>query len=162
MKKLFIVLFCFIGFVGANDISGFYLTHGGKDKTQAIVEFFKYNNKYYAYGFANIDGSQPRKDIHNPNINLRNRLDKGVVFVFDLVKNGDNYKNGKIYNFDNGKTYYLKITPENNELQLRASIDKTGFMGENLIWKKLSENEVKKYLPQKPPLEEIIKNIPKD
>ncbi|PAF42140.1 hypothetical protein BJI48_07340 [Helicobacter sp. 11S02596-1] len=144
----------------AGDLNGFYLTHIGDSGRQSVVEFFKHDGKYYAYGFANVDGSSPKKDIHNPNPALKERLDRGTVFVYDLLKDGKNYKNGKIYNFDNGKTYYLKITPEKDQLKLRASIDKTGLMGETLIWKKLSNEEAQKYLSEKPPLEEVLKTIP--
>ncbi|PAF52037.1 DUF2147 domain-containing protein [Helicobacter sp. 13S00477-4] len=161
MKKLATIFLALIGFIYANDLNGIYITHIGDSGTQSIVQFFKYNDKYYAYGFANVDGSPPKKDIHNPNPNLRDRLDKGVIFVYDLTKDGKIYKNGKIYNFDNGKTYYLKITPEKNQLKLRATIDKSGLMGETLIWKKLPEEETQKYIPQNISLEEAIKNIPK-
>ncbi|PAF49277.1 hypothetical protein BKH41_03920 [Helicobacter sp. 12S02232-10] len=146
----------------AGDLNGIYITHIGDSGRQSIVEFFKHNGKYYAYGFANVDGSKPKKDIHNPNPALKERFDKGTVFVYDLVRDGNTYKNGKIYNFDNGKTYYLKITLEKDDLKLRASIDKSGLMGETLIWKKLSEQEAQKYLSQKPSFQEVLKTIPKE
>ena len=130
---------------------------------QSIVEFFKKDGKYYAYGFANVDGSPPKKDVNNENPALRNRFDKGSIFVYNLVRDGssDTYKNGKVYNFDAGKTYYAKITLKGDTLELRGSIDKSGVMGETKIWKKLSDEEVKPYLSQKPDFS-VVENSLKD
>ncbi len=128
------------------------MTHKGEKGQQSIVEFFKKGEKYYAYGFANVDGSAPKKDANNPDPALRERVDKGSVFVYNLVRDGksDVFKDGKVYNFDAGKIYYAKVTLKGNVLELRGSLDKTGYMGETKIWKRLSDEEVKPYLSQKP------------
>ncbi|RDU59144.1 DUF2147 domain-containing protein [Helicobacter marmotae] len=136
----------------AASLEGYYMTHKGEKGQQSIVEFFKKGDKYYAYGFANVDGSPPKKDINNANVALRNRFDKGSVFVYNLVREGKSnvYKNGKVYNFDTGKEYYAKVTLDGDILELRGSIDKSGIMGETKIWRRLSEEELKPYLSQKP------------
>ncbi|STP09371.1 DUF2147 domain-containing protein [Helicobacter cinaedi] len=140
-----------VGLFGA-DLEGYYMTHKGESGRQSIVEFFKRGDKYYCYGFANVDGSAPKKDVNNENPALRERFDKGSVFVYNLVRDGksDVFKNGKVYNFDTGKEYYAKVTLKGDTLELRGSVDKSGLMGETKIWKKLSDKEVAPYLSQKP------------
>lgn len=151
LLKYSIIVFLFSQCFG-QDLIGYYMTHKGESGRQAIVEFFKKDNKYYAYGFANLDGSPPKEDINNENPALRKRIDKTTVFVFDLVRDGssDVYENGKVYNFDTGKIYYAKITLKGDTLELRASIDKMGLVGETKIWRRLSDEEIKFWLPQKP------------
>lgn len=153
MRMLGLIIMCGIcaGVFGA-DLEGYYMTHKGEKGQQSIVEFFKKDGKYYAYGFANVDGSAPKKDIHNKNSALRNRLDKGSVFIYNLVRDGssDVFKNGRVYDFDSGKEYYAKATLKGDTLEFRGSIDKSGLMGETKIWKKLSDKEVQPYLSQKP------------
>ncbi len=138
--------------------SKYYKTHIGKSGRQSIVEFFTKTNgnntKIYAYGYANVDGSGPKKDIKNPNPKLKERVDKGAVFVYGLSKTNDEkciYEGGEVYNYDDGKTYNLKITIESNgNLTLRASIDKNGWLGETLTWTPLSQAEIIKYEGEKP------------
>ncbi len=135
-----------------------YKTHIGKSGRQSIVEFFTKNaeskTKIYAYGYANVDGSGPKKDIKNPNPKLRERVDKGAVFVYGLSKTDSDkcvYEGGEVYNYDDGKTYHLKITIESNgNLTLRASLDKNGWLGETLTWTPLSESDIAKYNGEKP------------
>lgn len=145
------------------NIKGSYLTHIGNSGRQSIVQFFNKNNKLYAFGYANVDGSGPKKDTKNKKESLRERFDKGSVFVYGLKKKSDNvYDGGEIYNYDDGKTYYLKITIEKNgNLTLRASIDKLGMMGETLVWTPLDEAKTKQYekeLPESSVVENSFNN----
>lgn len=149
-----------------------YKTHIGKSGRQSIVEFFTKSNgsktKIYAYGYANVDGSGPKKDIKNPNPKLRERVDKGAVFVYGLSKSADEcvYEGGEVYNYDDGKTYYLKITIESNgNLSLRASLDKKGWLGESLTWTPLSQQDIAKYEGEKPDfavVEESYSGLPSE
>lgn len=149
-----------------------YKTHIGKSGRQSIVEFFTKSNgsktKIYAYGYANVDGSGPKKDIKNPNPKLRERVDKGAVFVYGLSKSASEcvYEGGEVYNYDDGKTYYLKITIESNgNLSLRASLDKKGWLGESLTWTPLSPQDIAKYEGEKPDfavVEESYSSLPNE
>ena len=120
MLKMIIACGMCVGLFGA-DLEGYYMTHKGESGRQSIVEFFKKGDKYYCYGFANVDGSAPKKDVNNENPALRNRFDKGSVFVYNLVRDGnsDVFKNGKVYNFDVGKEYYAKVTLKGDTLELQ-------------------------------------------
>lgn len=140
---------------GASDssvLNGYYMTHIGDSGRQSIVEFFTKNGKFYAYGFANVDGSGPKKDSKNPDPKLRERYDKGAVFVYGLKSDGKGgFSGGEVYNYDDGKTYHLKITKDSSgKLTLRASIDKLGMMGQTLTWTPLTQEQIAKYEGEKP------------
>ena len=50
------------------------------------------------------------------------------------------------YNYDDGKTYHLKITKDSSgKLTLRASIDKLGMMGQTLTWTPLTQAQIAQY-----------------
>lgn len=159
MRILGAMLVCLCMSFGS-ELEGYYMTHKGVSGQQSIIEFFKLNDKYYAYGFVNVDGSPPKKDVKNPNPALRNRTDKGVVFMYNLVRDGDSdvFKDGRAYDFD-GHTYNVKITIVKNELQLRFSVDKSGFIGETKVWRRLSQEEVKPYLSQKPDFSVVLESL---
>ncbi len=166
MKKLVAGLLC-SAVLAFGDIQGYYITHIGESGRQSIVEFFKKNGKFYAYGFANVDGSGPKKDIHNPDPKLKERYDKGAVFVYGLKEDKPNvYTGGQVYNYDDGKIYNLKITQEKDgKLTLRASIDKLGMMGQTLTWIPLTPEQIQKYEGEKPNIEvveESFQTLPKE
>ena len=62
--------------------------------------------------------------------------------------NGE-WKNGRIYNPDDGKTYHAKLTLSDNgtEIKIRASADGAGIFGKNIIWQKLPSGDATKYKP---------------
>jgi len=153
-----------VNFGFSAELKGYYITHIGDSGRQSIVEFFEKNGKFYSYGFANVDGSEPKKDIKNPDPILRERYDKGAVFVYGLKKDEKKvgvYVGGMVYNYDNGKTYNLKITQDekSGNLTLRASIDKSGFMGETLVWRRLNKEEEDRYLSQKPDFNVVLESF---
>ena len=125
----------------AADISGLYALPYGKSET--YVEIFKRDNKYYALGFANKEGTKAGKDIHNPHPHLRDRELHGTIFMWNLeeIKDGE-YANGKIYNNNNGKTYHIKAKLAADALNVVASKDKKGVMGKTLKWRKLTPKEI--------------------
>ena len=143
-------------------LSGYYMTHIGDSGRQSIVEFFTKNGKFYAYGFANVDGSGPKKDSKNPDPKLRERYDKGAVFVYGLKSDGKgSFSGGEVYNYDDGKTYHLKITKDSSgKLTLRASIDKLGMMGQTLTWTPLTQEQIAKYEGEKPEPKVVERLLP--
>ncbi|MDO7253547.1 DUF2147 domain-containing protein [Helicobacter cappadocius] len=160
MKYGIIVLF-FLNFLFGNELVGVYQSQSFLFFKSAYVEFFKINGEYYAYGLENADHSPPKKDSKNPNPELRNRNDKGVVFLYDLIQTSpNNYKNGKAYNFYDGRTYYVRIHQrKNGDLDFYSSIDSTGYIGKTFLWKKLTEEEVKERGIKRPNFQEVLSTI---
>ncbi|RDU69594.1 DUF2147 domain-containing protein [Helicobacter cholecystus] len=155
MKKIFLALL--LGcFAFGEEICGYYILEKNDTGNQTIVEIFQKDNQYYAYGFANTDGSVSY-DENNPNEKLRGRPLRGVVFLWGLTKEGDEYDGGKIYNYANGKTYSASAKLEGDTLKVRATV---WTFGKTLIWKKLSDEQVEQYLGKKPNLQEVINTIP--
>ncbi len=135
---------CFLQFVFASDITGIYEVESNNEIS--YVEIFQKNGKFYAVGFANKSGKDSGKDIKNPNPSLRDRNIGGSVFLWNLQKADDGkYVDGRIYSFDNGATYYINARQEGELLKLKASKDKKGVIGKNLVWRKLNEKEIEPY-----------------
>ncbi|WP_104686912.1 DUF2147 domain-containing protein [Helicobacter felis] len=153
--------------LGANTLEGVYKTQSFLYMKSSYVEFFKHGGKYYAYGIANADGSKARKDIYNKNPALRDRSDKGVVFLYGLTHVKDNlYKSGKAYNFYDGRTYYVRVWQQKNgDLKFRPSFDKRGFFGKTFIWRKVDNAYLKDHEITKPDFSQVLetlKAIPSD
>ena len=168
MLKIFTLLSTFAisgSFLFGAGLAGYYETHKPKGEgKQSIVEIFEKNGKYYGYGFAHSDGSKSLKDVNNPDEKLRSRDLTGTIFLYDVVDDGNGkYSGGYIYNFVVGKTYYLTIKDEGKDtITLTGSIDKSGFLNKKYIWKRLSDEEVKKWLPLKPTdMDAVWKTLPK-
>ncbi|WP_104750235.1 DUF2147 domain-containing protein [Helicobacter cynogastricus] len=153
--------------LGASTLEGVYKTQSFLYMKSSYVEFFKYGDKYYAYGIANVDGSSARKDIYNKNPALRDRSDKGVVFLYGLTHvEGNIYRGGHAYNFYDGRTYYVRVRQKKNgDLKFLPSLDRHGFFGKTFIWKKLDNAYLKNHDIVKPDFSQVLetlKEIPND
>lgn len=76
-------------------------------------------------------GKNPDVDKNNPDPALRSRDLKGITFLwgFEYVPKKNRWKNGKVYDPDNGKTYSAKM-----ELEKDGSILKMrGYVGVSLF-----------------------------
>lgn len=155
MKKIILGL-ALGAFAFAQEICGYYILEKNDKGSQTIAEVFEKDGKYYAYGFANTDG-KASYDVNNPDEKLKNRPLRGVVFLWGLIKDGNEYDDGKIYNNANGKTYSASAKLEGDTLKVKATV--WGF-GKTLTWRKLSEEQVAPYLDKKPDMQEVIATIP--
>ena len=91
---------------------------------------------------------EPRKDINNPEKELRSRTIKGLVNLKDLEFTGDkknrDWENGSIYDPNNGSTYSFKAEiPRNSDNLLEGR----GYIGVSLFgrtdtWKRLTQKEL--------------------
>ncbi|WP_104748058.1 DUF2147 domain-containing protein [Helicobacter cetorum] len=165
MSVLSVLLGVFFSILGATDaleLPGVYKTQAFLYMKSSYVEFFEYKGKFYAYGIQNSDGSSAKKDKNNPNPKLRNRSDKGVVFLSDLEQVGHRYyKGGKAYNFYDGKTYYVKVVQNSNgDLEFTPSYDKWGYVGKTFTWKRLNHQEIEALKIKRFNLGEVIRTIP--
>lgn len=147
---IFTFLFNVLAFAqNADDITGLWYSQADSQNRVSVVEIYKENNKYYAYSFAYKNSNDIVNDVNNPEKELRNLPLKGLVYLYDLEFANGEWKNGKIYNPDDGKTYNAKVSLSDNgtEIKIRASVDGAGIFGKNIIWKKLPSGDVTKYKP---------------
>ncbi len=121
---------------GPDDILGLWNT----EEKDAKIEIYKCGTKYcgkiawlkepiYTVGSKEGVPGTPILDINNPNPELRKKPLMGLPILIDFVFSGDNlWKNGKIYNSDNGKIYSGKMT-----LISPDQLNVRGFIGISLI-----------------------------
>ncbi|MFI5295463.1 MAG: DUF2147 domain-containing protein [Thermodesulfovibrionales bacterium] len=121
---------------GPYDILGVWNT----EERDAKIGIYKCGIKYcgkivwlkeptYPAGSKEGIPNTPMLDYNNPDPELRRTPLVGLPILLDFVFAGDNsWKNGRIYNSDNGKTYSGKLTLGSpNQLNVR------GFIGISLI-----------------------------
>lgn len=146
MKKLFLLLA--FGFLAtamlsaqADKIVGFWLTEKGTSQ----VEIYKGSDgKYYGkiswLEEPNEDG-KPKVDSENPDPELQSRPILGLPLLqgFEYDKKETEWKNGSIYDPDNGKTYDCFMWFEDGDhsvLQLKGFVAGMRFLGRTTTWKR--------------------------
>lgn len=81
------------------------------------------------------DEGTPKVDGKNPDKALQTRPIVGMNLVWGFTYEGGNkFKNGKIYNPENGKTYSCQMTLNGNSLDVRGYILGMTFLGETQTW----------------------------
>ncbi len=131
IKLLFLLMMGIFGNAYAqteNEIIG----NWESDKKDVILEIYRSGDSYqgkYIWGkqIVESDGKTSRKDVKNPDKNLRTRNIVGIISLTSLRWNGKEYTDGKIYNAPSGDTYSCKVWIKNNKLYLR------GYLGLSLL-----------------------------
>ena len=135
---------------GPADIVGLWNT----EKKDAKIEIFKCGAKYCGkiawlkepvYPADSKDGAPgtPILDLNNPDPEMRKRPLIGVSILIDFSFSGDNlWKDGKIYNADNGKLYSGKLT-----LISPDQLNVRGFIGIPLLGGSTTWTRVKAVTP---------------
>ena len=103
------------------------------EKKDGRVEIYRQGDKYYGKIVwlkepYEKDGTLKR-DINNPQVNLRSMTILGSIIVKDMKWNGKGkWDDGTVYDPDNGKTYsgFIKMNNKN-------SIELTGYIGFSFI-----------------------------
>lgn len=120
MKKTeLLFLLMFLGgnwsFAQSNKIVGVWLTENKTGK----IKIYEQNGKYYG---KIIGGDNPdRLDSKNSDKSLRSRKLFGTVILTGLEYDGNgNWRNGKIYDPDNGGTYTCTAWFDGKVLKLRG------------------------------------------
>lgn len=93
-------------------------------KKDAKIEIYQKGTQYFG---KTIWAAIQRKDINNPDKLLSQRNLLGIDLLTNFIYDDGVYKDGKVYDPDNGKTYSCKITVEGNTLRVR------GFIGVSLF-----------------------------
>ena len=83
------------------------------------------DSMYYAkmvYGkqLFEADGKTYKKDIHNPDPNLRSRELKDYVLITGLLYKDGKWTDGKIYNYQDGNSYSVTIEIEGDVMSMRV------------------------------------------
>ncbi len=131
IKLLFLLMMGIFGNAYAqteNEIIGAWES----DKKDVIIEIYRSGDTYqgkYIWGkqIVESDGKTSKKDVKNPDKNLRTRNIVGITSLTSLRWNGKEYTDGKIYNAPSGDTYSCKVWIKNNKLYLR------GYLGLSLL-----------------------------
>lgn len=154
MKKLMSVFVCvsYAAFTAAafaqdaDDIIGLWITAGGDSHIQIYEKGKLYFGRIAAlkkpnYELREVDGmaGQPRVDRNNPDASLRNRPLIGLALMTNFLFEERIWRNGRIYNPRNGKTYRsnLRLT-KNGALKVRGYIGFSWFGGSS-VWRRASE-----------------------
>lgn len=146
MKKIikiltFMFLLCFTILANENDIVGNWLTPDGD-----YIKIYKEGNEFVGileklaepiYPKGHVMAGKEKIDTENPDVTKQTRKVTGMKFLTGFVFKDNKYKDGKIYNPGDGKTYYCKMEIEKDTLKVRGSLDKLGLAGSTKIWKKL-------------------------
>ncbi len=142
MKKF--ILLIIANFAFGHSIDGYYMVPNFLIFKGAYVYVYEKDNMIYAYGVANLDNSPAKKDTCNPDKALRERSDKGTIFLTQLEIDETHLKNGMSYNFQDCHTYHTKgeILP-NNDLRLSFSLDPYFVLSKSFVWQRLDEEKIK-------------------
>lgn len=146
-KKIFIIIFCLFAYVGfsqdADAIVGVWEPSNGK----VYVKINKIDNKYYGKIVwlrvpNDPDTGKPKTDKNNPDESMKNVPLKGYRMLKDLVFDGkDEWKDGTIYDPQNGTTYNCVINLKNkNTMEIRGYVGVKTF-GRTDTWKRLEKKK---------------------
>lgn len=121
--------------VKADDIVGYWLTHG---KNPAKIQVYKAGTAYagkIVWLKDVTENGQPKTDRKNPDAAKQNQPIVGLQILSGFVFDGDDeWENGKIYDPESGKTYrcYLSLK-DKNTLKARGYIG-VSLLGRTEIW----------------------------
>jgi uncharacterized protein (DUF2147 family) len=130
----------------ADDIIGLWITAGG----DSHIEIYKKGELYfgriaalktpnYAPGEIADMAGQPRIDRNNRDASLRNRHLVGLELMTDFLFEDGIWRNGRIYNPRNGKTYRSNLRLiEYGALKVRGYIG-FSWLGGSSVWHRASE-----------------------
>jgi uncharacterized protein (DUF2147 family) len=150
MKKFLPLLFAFlVAPLLAQDNPDAVVGKYYPPEKDSVIEMFKCGAKYcgrtlclknpnYAADAKDGTPGTPYLDDKNSEASLRTRPALGLQFISGFDSVGDSeYKNGKIYNPRDGKTYCGKILLEGNKLNLKGHLCISSFLGKTNVWTKV-------------------------
>ncbi len=137
MKKLFLIAFILISYVGINaqDVTGKWKTIDDESgKPKSIIEIYREGDKYYGKIIELLTEKNKDGVCRTCETKYKDKNIIGLVILKDLVKDGDEYNDGEIMDPKNAKTYsaYIKLE-EPDKLKVRGYI---GFslLGRTQYW----------------------------
>lgn len=147
LNKIMIFIFSIIGILNfsatyassEDDILGTWINQAG----DGMIEISVQQGKHIGIIKGSSDpAGENRKDVNNPNPELRDRELRGVKIIGDLHYQSAKKKwlGGWIYDPNNGKTYKCKAAlNDSNELEIRGYIGVPAF-GRTEVWKRKTDS----------------------
>jgi uncharacterized protein (DUF2147 family) len=122
------------GQVTADDIVGLWDTNDG-----AEVEIYERDGIYYGR-FARFYDDPPAGgiDSHNPDLSLRTRSLVGADFILKFEFLDGKWRNGRIYNPENGKDYEADLELDGEVLKVRGWLW-FRLLGRTVRWTRIAE-----------------------
>lgn len=131
---MIIAALIFTAQANAQDVLGKWKLEDGT----AIVEVYKsgdcFNGKIVWLSTPNDSKGNPATDVNNPDPELKSRAILGLNMLSGLKFDGKEYSGGRIYDPNNGKTYYCSFKVNGDVLKVRGSLDKRGVLGRTMDW----------------------------
>jgi uncharacterized protein (DUF2147 family) len=117
---LFFLLITASGFAqakqpSADSVTGLYWS----PKKDAKIEVYKKAGKYFG---KSVWVALPKKDVKNPDKNLRTREVLGIELLHGFTYKDGCYADGTVYDPESGKTYDCKMSLNGNNLKVRGYI----------------------------------------
>ncbi len=142
MKKLLFVsaLFLFLGthlYAQADRVIGIWLTSEGTSQVEIYKNSEgKYEGKLVWLNEPLDENGRPKLDKENPDRSLRSRPLKGTILLRDFRYDSSSreWKDGTIYDPENGKTYSAYMWFDGNDLKIRGFVMGMRFMGRSTTW----------------------------
>ena len=100
---------------------------------KSVVKIYKADNGKYYGEIINLFGD-PTSVCTECEGADQNKPIVGLTIIRDMQLVGDELKNGKVLDPDNGKFYYAKVYIKDGKLVLRGSLDKAGLLGRSQTW----------------------------
>lgn len=123
--SLLAMLFCSTALFATtgDDLIGQWYTEGNK----SIVTIYKASDGTYA-GYISWLKNSDATDFDGVTPLMGMELVEGFSF------NGKKWTGGTIYNPEDGKTYFCKISMDGSNLDVKGSIDAAGLIGKTQTW----------------------------
>ncbi|WP_169569069.1 DUF2147 domain-containing protein [Sneathiella limimaris] len=121
----------------ANDVVGIWETVEGKSHVEiSKCQTDKYCGKITWLKEPNNDKGQPKTDINNQDVKLRERKILGIELLSGLEKVGANeWDDGDIYNPEDGNTYSSEMSLlDDNTLEVKGCVL---FICKTQVWKRI-------------------------
>jgi uncharacterized protein (DUF2147 family) len=135
----FLIVFIFAQIVIAKDLSpvGTWMVAAEDAKVEIYEKGNELEGKIVWLKEPNAVDGTPKKDLENPNQQLRAREILGMIFLKGFTKDNDEWGGGEIYDAKSGKTYkaYMKLSGD-SILKLRGYVG-IPLSGRTEQWKKV-------------------------
>jgi uncharacterized protein (DUF2147 family) len=136
-----IILLVFFTGISAEPVNDSIIGKWLLDDKTAIFDFYRIGNEYYA---RLVPLAEPdMADTNNPVDSLKRRKLDGVTLVYGLSYEAkkNRWEGGRVYNPENGKTYFChcKLTSEGTQLIFTGYLG-VDILGQNRIWTRVACN----------------------